>query len=294
LEILRPLNETRLLVETITYLGYVMEVTGNYSKAIELFSEGLEKATVVGDRWFAALCISLQVNVAMMIGNYENAYERLHSVVADWRAIGDPRFTALGLNLLNQSALLLGKYDEALAALEESAVLSNSVGDRWELGFTYRGLSAVAQKQGDYQQSVLMLRKSLDIFTELGGRLFVAQGLSDMGHSNFALGNDTEAEHNWRESLRIATETHGIPVALEAITGFAHLIAKRGDAHYAIELLTMVLNHHASFKNTKDRAEQLRLDLIAHLTKSQVEEVQARAEAKSFETMVEEIMKQAY
>jgi len=50
LEILRPLNEPRVVVESITFLGQVMEVTGNYSRALELYSEGLEMATAIGDR----------------------------------------------------------------------------------------------------------------------------------------------------------------------------------------------------------------------------------------------------
>ena len=44
LEILRPLNEPHVLVESITYLGMLMEVTGNYARALELYSEGLEVA----------------------------------------------------------------------------------------------------------------------------------------------------------------------------------------------------------------------------------------------------------
>jgi tetratricopeptide (TPR) repeat protein len=58
LDILRPLNEPRVLVEAITFLGLVMEFTGNYARAAELYAEGLEIATAVGDRWFAALYIT--------------------------------------------------------------------------------------------------------------------------------------------------------------------------------------------------------------------------------------------
>ena len=99
-----------------------------------------------------------------------------------------------------------------------------------------------------------MFRKSLDTFTELGGRWWVARVLAEMSRSVFALGNDAEAERVWRESLRIATETHGTPVALEALAGFASLQAKRGDMEHALELLLIVLNHPASFQETKNRA----------------------------------------
>jgi predicted ATPase/transcriptional regulator with XRE-family HTH domain len=292
LEILRPLHEPRVVVEPLTFLGTVMILTGNYARAIELLGEGLEKATEVGDRWFAAMCLSQQVYAAILIGKYENAHERMQSAVADWRLIGDPRFIAFGLNLLSQSALILGRYDEARAALEESVALNTSVGTRWNLGAAYRGLGSVAHAQGEYQQAVGMFRQSLETFTELGGLQEVAQVLADMGRSIFALGNDSEAERLWRESLHIATETHGTPVGLEALVGLVSLQAKRGDMQYALELLLMVLNHPASVQATKDRASRLRIELEAQLTHQQVEAAQARAQAKTFDVAVDEVLKQ--
>ena len=67
LEILRPLNEPRVLVESITYLGSVMEMTGNYARALELYTEGLEMATAIGDRWFKAVCLTLHTALVGII-----------------------------------------------------------------------------------------------------------------------------------------------------------------------------------------------------------------------------------
>ena len=71
-----------------------------------------------------------------------------------------------------------------------------------------------------------MFRKSLDTFTELGARQDVARVLAEMSRSIFALGNDAEAERGWREALRIAIETQGTFVALEALVGLASLQSK--------------------------------------------------------------------
>src|SRR5574341_2203987 len=98
-----------------------------------------------------------------------------------------------------------------------------SVGARWNLGHAYEGPGAGARAQGKHQQAVVLLRKCADTFTELGGRFYAAHGMAEMGRSVFALGNDAEAERTWRESLRIATEIHGISVALYALKiGRAH------------------------------------------------------------------------
>ena len=295
LRILRPLNEPRVFVESITFLGMAMEVTGNYAGALELYSEGLEIATAIGDRWFAALCLIGHIGLAgitQVMVKPKVTHKRLQSAVADWRAIGDPRLTAIALNLLSWSASALGRYDEARAALEESVALGQSVGDRWGLGFAYRGLGIIAQTQGEHTLAVDMFRKSLDTLTELGARQDVARVLAEMSRSIFALGNDAEAGRLWRESLRIAIETRGTFIVLEALVGLAGLAAKQGAAEHALELLLIVLNHPATVQDTQERAARLRAELEAQLTRQQVEAAQARALAKTFEAAVDEVLKQ--
>lgn len=292
--ILRPLNDPRVLVEPIVFLGTVMTLTGHYARAAELFAEGREQAVAAGDQWFAAISLSLQGSVAMHFGQYEVAHAQLQSAVAEWRLLGDPRFTAFGLNFLGQIAATLGRYDVARTALEESVALNMSVGARWNLGHAYEGLGAVARAQGHHQQAVDMFRKCVDTFTELGGRFHAAHGLAEMGRSLFALGNDGEAERAWHESLRIAAEIHGIPVALYALIGLATLWTKRGDMEHALELLWLIWNHPASSHETRNRAAQLRAEWETQLTSRQVEAARGRAQAATVEAAVDEILKREF
>jgi tetratricopeptide (TPR) repeat protein len=295
LEILRPLNEPSVLGESLYFLGQVLDVTGDYSKALELYSEGEEIAKAIGDRWYTTLCL-INLNGLLAITHDStkpgNPHERLQSAVADCRLIGDPRLIAFGLRMFSQSAFTLERYDEARAALEESVALSISVGDRWGFGTAYRGLGIVAQAQGEHIQAVKMFQKSLEAFTELGGSWWVARVLADKSRSIFELGNVDEAGYIWRDSLRIANENHGTPVALEALAGFASLHAKQGNLEYALELLLIVLNHSASFKETKNRASHLQAEVEAQLTKHQIDTAVERVQSKSFESAVEEVLKQ--
>jgi tetratricopeptide (TPR) repeat protein len=197
------------------------------------------------------------------------------------------------LDFLSRSALRLGRSDEARAALEENLALNSSIGFGWGLGTAYRGLGKIAQAQGKHQEAVVMFRKSLDTFTELGASWWVARVLAEMGRSILALGHKAEAWRVWRESLRIATDIHGTPVALEALAGFASLQATQGEREHALEVLLLVLNHPASLQITKNRAAHLRTELEAQLTRQQVEAAQARAQAKSFEAVVEDVLKQS-
>jgi predicted ATPase len=238
LEILGPLNEPGVLVEALTSLGVVMELTGNYARAFDLYSEGRAVATTIGDRWFTALChlclVGL-VGITQTLAKAEDTHDQFRSVLAEWRAIGDPRFIAIVLNNLSYSAMRLGRFDEARTTLEESVALCVSVGDRWGLGYAYRGLGIVAQTTGEHQQAIDLFHKSLDTLAELGARQDVARILAEMSRSVFALGNDAEAERLWRESLRLALETQGTFIMLEALIGIARLQAKRGEIERALE-----------------------------------------------------------
>lgn len=294
LEILRPLDEQRVLVETISFLGLVMEFTGNYLGASAFYTEGLEIATAVGDRWYVALCrlmLAGEGSLRLPTSKPENSYERLKSVVADWRAIGDPRLTAIALQNLSWMAVRLGRYDEAREALEESVLLNIAIGDRWNLGFAYRGLGLIAQAQGEHLQAADIFRKSLDMFIEIGARQDSARVLVEMCSSILAQGNDAEAERGWREALHVTTETQGTFVALEALVGIATLKEKQGNIEQALELLLIVLSHPACLPETKNRADRLRAELEARLTQAQIKAIHSHAGEKNFEAVVEDLLK---
>jgi len=292
LAILRPLHDPAVVGEPLSFLGTVLNLTGQFEAAAKVLQEGRSTALAVGDKWVAAMCLALWGSVAMHIGQYDVAYERLQGSVAELRALGDPRFTAFALNHLARTALRLAHYSEARVFLTESVALNISVGARWNLGHAYQGMAEVAQAQGQHAQAVEMFGKSVETFTELGGRFYLAESLSEMGRSVFALGNDAEAERIWHESLCIAMEVRGMPVAAEALLGLAGLEAKKGNRERALELLFMVLSHAASSEETKNRAGRLGEELRALLTRQQIRAVQARAQAASFDAVVKDLMGQ--
>lgn len=295
LDILRPLNQPRVLVEALTFLGIVEGALGNYAKALVHFAEGQEIASQIGDRWIAALCRISRLDLRGVVQGMMDpldAYERFQSALADARQAGDPRLTVIGLNALSLSALRIGRYEEARLALEESVERSASVGDRWGQSFAYRGLGIIAQAQNEHNRAVEWFGKSLEMLTDLGARQDVGRVLVEMSRSVFALGNDAEARRLCLEALRIAAETGGAYIAPEALVLLASLQAKQGERERALEYLWVVLNHSATIQDTRDRAGRLRIELEGQLTDRQIETVLARAQEKTLESIVEDILKQ--
>ena len=77
-------------------------------------------------------------------------------------------------------------------------------------------------------------------------------------------------------------------LAIDVLAGLADLQARAGHAEHALELLACVLSHPASTREAKDRA--VRAQLEPQLTPGQMEAVQARAQVKTFDALVAELL----
>ncbi len=148
----------------------------------------------------------------------------------------------------------------------------------------------MAQAQGKHRDALDKFRISMKIFTELGARWDVASLFSEMGRSNFAMDNDSEAEHFWCESLHLAMETHGISIAMESILGIAGFHAKHGNDKYALKLLLFVSDHPRSIPKTKVRAEKMAAELKENLSAEEIESAKILARESVVEDVVKEIL----
>ena len=79
-------------------------------------------------------------------------------------------------------------------------------------------------------------------------------------------------------------------VALDSLVGMATLRAKQGNIESALELLTVVLNHPAAIRETRDRAEELHGILVSQLASQQLESVQVCIENRAFQSIVDNIL----
>jgi tetratricopeptide (TPR) repeat protein len=289
LAILRPMGDPALLPDPLLWYGVIMFLCGEFDRAQSLTEECLSCAQAADDRWFSAHSLYNLGYIASLRGRYAQAYEQMSAGLALWRALGDPRFTALGLNFLCPTAIKLGHYEEAQSFAQESLELCTHVGDRWGMGTSYRHLGLVALAQGDIGAAQSLIQKSLDFFTEFVTGWDIVQSLVYLGEATAAAGDSTEASRIFMDALRLALEAKATSLALDVLVGLADLHARAGEGEKALELSLCVLSHSASAQEAQDRAEQLRRQLETRLTPQEIEAIEARAQAKSFDVLVAEI-----
>jgi predicted ATPase/transcriptional regulator with XRE-family HTH domain len=290
LSILRPIGHPTLLAGPLIFSGTIMHLTGQIEGAQSLINEGMACAQEAGDPWFAAYALLNQGYIASLLGRYAEGYEQMLAGLDMWRALGDTRYTALALNFISPTAIQLAHYEEAGAFLGESLTLCTQVGDRWGMGTAYRNLGLLALAQGDIAEAQSLLRKSLDLFAEFVTGWDIVQSLVYLGEATAEAGDSSEAGSIYLDALQLAMEVQVISLALDALTGLAHLQARNGRAEGALELIFCVLSHPASTQETKDRAGQLSAQLESQLTPQQVEAVQARAQARTLDALVTELL----
>jgi hypothetical protein len=92
------------------------------------------------------------------------------------------------------------------------------------------------------------------------------------------------------EALEVAKEAQIAPVMLDALLGVAALRTREGDLASALEIVLHVLQNPACSQDTRDRAEQLRVELVAQLPAEHSDAIQARAQGKTLDSLAHNLL----
>jgi predicted ATPase/DNA-binding XRE family transcriptional regulator len=274
------------------YLGIVCWELGRFTEANDSLRVSLEKARTHGERWHEAAAGEYIGIVMHERGEYEQARPYFMGALAIARKLGDPMLIAHVLAYMSRTMLALGRVTDAETILRESLALAQEIGYGSGVGHALDGLGRLTQMTSPDEARILFAA-SYGAYQESGDTRNMARVLSHQGYNSLALGDDVDAQNSFTAVLRLAREGGFIPFALDALAGLANLQAKQSNMGHALELLLIVLNHPASPQETKDRVSDLRADLEAQLTSQQVEAALARAQAKTFDAVVDEVLKQA-
>ena len=272
------------------FLGIVCWTLGRFTEAIDSLRVGLQKARAHGERWHEAAAGEYIGIVLHEQGEYEQARPCFIQALAIARELGDPMLIAHILAYMSRTIIALGRITEAEAILHESLALAQEIGYRPGIGHALDGLGRLAQMTSP-DKARSLFAASYGVYRETGDLRNMARVLSHQGYNSLARGDDIDAQNSFIAVLHLVREGGFIPFALDALVGLANLRAKQGHGEHALELLLIVLNHPASWQETKDHADQLRAELEAQLNPTQIEAIQAHAGEKTLEFVVADLLK---
>jgi tetratricopeptide (TPR) repeat protein len=127
----------------------------------------------------------------------------------------------------------------------------------------------VAYLQGDYALAHRLLRETLAICREIDHRRAYASALNALGRLALEIEEVGEAWSYLSEALTTATQIRARPLMLDILENMAEARVAQGQLESALGILSVVLNHPATDRQTGDRARKIRSSWAATLPTEQ-------------------------
>ncbi|RJP49654.1 MAG: helix-turn-helix domain-containing protein [Anaerolineaceae bacterium] len=288
--ILRAVDAPALLADALIFSGTLKHLNGDYHEAKALIEEGLAHARALNNDWFIAYGVYNLGHVDSLMGDYQKGYDQMQAGLALWRKVGDPHSISLGLNFLVDTQIALKRYDEAKASMRESIALCEQTKNRWGMGTAQRYLGLAMLADGQYNEARDCFQKSLEVFGEYFEGWDISITLAYLADATLLAGDEAEAKEIYLDSLHHARRINSAPLMLMNLAGLAQL-ESRIDPDRARGWLTLVVDHPAATRETKDRAYQI---LLAFEKRPGVEQngtVREQKSSQSLEELVGTILK---
>lgn len=194
LDIARELENPALLARTLTACGYIAGARYDVAAAAAYYSEALELARALDDKWVLSQILAWQANTGMGIGDPVSAGAAglEGRDLAD--AIGDRSNSRYSRNGIGWAHLLRGDLVAALAQFTEVRMECEEAHDEVHRPMSLMGLGITLAYHGEIDAALATARQALDGAAALG-EFFVGLAYAQLSQASLAAGDiETAAE----------------------------------------------------------------------------------------------------
>ena len=279
-----------------SFLGIIARLQGEYTQARQYLQNQLENLREAG--------ISLDIGYALRelgyldtsLGNYplaKSQFEEGVEICKQWEARPLYLFLVTGLGNI---ARLQGEFEQAERLHQESLTLGREIGELRGVAICLENLGRLAYDKGEHAEAEARFLDSLKLYEEIGHPHGQATVLGQLAVTSLSLDSQRfgEAEQRLHRALSISTEIGATPLILEILRGYAELWAVHETSHTSqvetIELLSLILNHTASERETKDNVGRLWDKLSAELPAELMASAMNQIPSNDVETIAKKIM----
>jgi tetratricopeptide (TPR) repeat protein len=198
--------------------------------------------------------------------------------------------------LLGEIASAQGQFADAEACFQQQLAIVRDLGYREPLSWSYPRLGAAVLAQDRQSDAAGLLAEALAIAEGCGDLRGISGAHNQLGDLTLRQGALNAAGRHWRTAIDVARRVQDrshLLVTLDALMGFATILAKENDAERAIELLSLVHRVATIDRRTQAKAEQLLAELEARLSPVHFAAAQARGWALELDATVAAMLAEA-
>jgi predicted ATPase len=292
LELSREFGDQIGTANALYNLGWVAVGHGDYPTAKRHFIESLALNRAAENEVRIAHVLDSLGMVDFFLGEYIAAEGHFRESLAVFRALGDQHGIARTISGLGIVAWGVGgdQLTNARKLIEESVNINRAIGHRLEVARRLGYLGAVANSLADFESAQKHHAEALALAQEIGYSFGVPWSFVGLGLAAAGLGEEQTAQMYFYEAIEIAIQAQNMPIVLDAMISMADLRRGSGQFEMAVEMVTAVFHHPASWQIIKDRATRLLNLLETDLDKTTFEQAQERGKKTSIEDFVIELL----
>ncbi len=201
-----PLLEGKARVEAQLKLEQVLELVGDWTRAVSVAEEALHAAETLDDADAQGWARAALADLARKQGRFDDSALQLAEAAAVFQVSDDEAGLAQVWHLAGTVAAMRGELDLARRRYQESLAIRERLGDRAKIGALYSNLAIVAEYEGDLAEAQRLSELAYGIRVDAGDRWGVGVSLHNLGVYATRLGRPDEARAHVEEALRIMLE----------------------------------------------------------------------------------------
>jgi tetratricopeptide (TPR) repeat protein len=194
------------LIEAKTSLGWTYFETGDYDKAMEIYTSALKQAEELGNKSGIGASLKSIGDVHQIKGDIDTAIDYYGRQLKITEELGDKYGIGASLNNIGGMYLNKGDYEKALDYYERSLAIDEELGDKRGMGISLNNIGLVHSDKGDYEKALDYYKRSLAIDEELGDKRGMGGSLNNIGIVCSNKGDYEKAEEYLEKSLGIHKE----------------------------------------------------------------------------------------
>jgi tetratricopeptide (TPR) repeat protein len=231
LELSRKLKDKKFLADTYILMGYLAEDKGNFTEALENYSNSLKINEQMGDRNGIAIALNNIGLVYYGLGNYAEALKnyleslKIREIIAIERPddIRNRKGIASSYNNIGNLYYDQNNYPAALKNQLAALKIREELNEKHTIASSYHNLGNVYFAQGDYPSALKKYFAAMEINKKLDNKNWLAKNYDAVGVVYMSQGNHSEVLKNFLISLKIQEEIEdslGIAISNKHIGGF--------------------------------------------------------------------------
>jgi predicted ATPase/transcriptional regulator with XRE-family HTH domain len=295
-EILQDLGEKYIYSGVLTSLGIVDVGLGDYLAARKHFEQSLAVAREIGHPWGMADALTNLGCVFRIQGEYSTAQARFEESYRVYQEHGRSIWEIDVLCALAENAIAQGDFSTARFHLQAATKLLETTENKWlrALVWYFRGL--LAYYDGDADRSIVLLEETIALTKEGQYKPDLARSLATLGRVRRARGEFRLASKLLLRALDLFRELDqklGMAIVLEELSIVS---AIQGDRGRTVMLFAAAHAQREMIGAPVPLSDRNAYDSTIAASRSQLGETAfaaawASAKAKSFQVVVEEILK---